>query len=74
MKLKEFIEKFMDGKTRVDIFDFYSTDEETVHYTGHIENLERSPEDYTNILDMFVEHIDSGKNGILLILLNKEEK
>lgn len=73
MKLKQFIHQFMDGKTRVDIFDDYSTDEETIHYTGRIEQLERYPEKYIDILESFVVSIDTGKDGLLLILVCKEE-
>lgn len=72
MKLIEFINKFTDGKTEVDIFDSWYTDEETIYYTGRIENLTRSPEDYEELLNMFVESIDVG-NGYLLILVSKKE-
>lgn len=71
MKLKEFIDKFTDGKTEVDIFDSWYTDEETIHYTGRIENLERSPEDFEELLNMYVISIDVGR-GYLLILVSKE--
>ena len=77
MKLREFIDRFMDGKTDVDIFDSWFTDEETVRYTGRVDDLTRSPEDYEELLNMYVKSIDVSRGylygGLLLILVSREE-
>ena len=77
MTLKKFIDKFMDGKINVDIFDSWFTDEETVHYTGRVEDLILSPEEYEELLNMYVESIDVSRGysqtGLLLILVSKEK-
>lgn len=73
MKLRDFIERFLDGKTRVDIFDDYCTEGETTHFFGRVETLKRYPENLKEIGDRFVEQIDVGNNGYLTILVSKVE-
>ena len=67
--LHDFINRFCDGKMRAAIFDSWSTDEETVHYEGRLEDLILSPEKYDMLLAMYVECIDVGKDGELIILV-----
>lgn len=71
MKLREFIERFLDGKTRVDIFDDWCTEEETVHFFGRVETLTRYPENMKELADRYVENIDVANNGYLSILVSK---
>lgn len=69
MILKEFIDRFCDGKIDAHIFNSWSTDETTISYDGRIENLTRSPEDYEELLNMIVDSIDVGNDRSLLICL-----
>ena len=69
IKLIDFIRRFLSDKDRVAIFDDWSTDEETVHYEGRIEDLTRSPEKYDVLLNMYVDQLDVGKDRELLILV-----
>lgn len=71
--VKEFINEYCDGKMRVDIFDDYSYDEETIHYTGRVEELILSPEEHGEILGYYVVSIDVGKDSHLLILVSRDE-
>ena len=72
LTLRQFISKYLSGKGS--IVYVYHDSWSTVEYRGHVEHLQRYPEDYETLLSLEVKDLDVRGNALAILVRRKDEK